>query len=124
MWITGVIANFKSGQIAQLVEQRIENPCVGGSIPPLATKTNRLWRLFFCLTPSIQIYKTQAQQGFQPCLGLVWYLPPSIRIALKQQNLGGIFGGILEIPSKKYPQMPLTDRQIKNAKPADKALTS
>ena len=25
------------GQIAQSVEQRIENPCVGGSIPPLAT---------------------------------------------------------------------------------------
>ena len=25
------------GQIAQLVEQRTENPCVGGSIPPLAT---------------------------------------------------------------------------------------
>ena len=32
-----------------------------------------------------------------------------------------MFGGILEIPPKKYPQMPLTDRQIKNAKPADKA---
>ena len=27
----------KRGQVAQLVEQRIENPCVGGSIPPLAT---------------------------------------------------------------------------------------
>jgi hypothetical protein len=25
------------GQVAQLVEQRIENPRVGGSIPPLAT---------------------------------------------------------------------------------------
>ena len=40
------LANFASawfntrflGQIAQSVEQRIENPCVGGSIPPLATK--------------------------------------------------------------------------------------
>ena len=41
------------GQIAQLVEQRIENPCVGGSIPPLATKTNRLRRLFFCPLPRI-----------------------------------------------------------------------
>ena len=29
--------NKRKGQIAQLVEQRIENPCVGGSIPPLAT---------------------------------------------------------------------------------------
>ena len=25
------------GPVAQLVEQRIENPCVGGSIPPQAT---------------------------------------------------------------------------------------
>ena len=28
---------LESGQVAQLVEQRTENPCVGGSIPPLAT---------------------------------------------------------------------------------------
>ena len=28
---------LSNGQIAQLVEQRTENPCVGGSIPPLAT---------------------------------------------------------------------------------------
>ena len=28
------------GQIAQLVEQRTENPRVGGSIPPLATRWN------------------------------------------------------------------------------------
>jgi hypothetical protein len=27
----------RNGQVAQLVEQRIENPRVGGSIPPLAT---------------------------------------------------------------------------------------
>ena len=26
-----------SAQVAQLVEQRTENPCVGGSIPPLGT---------------------------------------------------------------------------------------
>ena len=38
------------GQVAQLVEQRIENPRVGGSIPPLATKiqkTNRSRLVFF-----------------------------------------------------------------------------
>jgi hypothetical protein len=42
------------GLVAQLVEQRIENPCVGGSIPPRATKnipsktpTHAGWR--FCL---------------------------------------------------------------------------
>ncbi len=31
-------SNFAIGQVAQLVEQRTENPCVGGSIPPLSTK--------------------------------------------------------------------------------------
>ena len=30
-------ANSQDGQVAQLVEQRIENPRVGGSIPSLAT---------------------------------------------------------------------------------------
>ena len=29
--------NLDYGQVAQLVEQRTENPRVGGSIPPLAT---------------------------------------------------------------------------------------
>ena len=29
-----------NGQVAQLVEQRTENPCVGGSIPPLATNSH------------------------------------------------------------------------------------
>ena len=29
--------SYPCGQIAQLVEQRTENPRVGGSIPPLAT---------------------------------------------------------------------------------------
>ena len=28
---------FPAGQVAQLVEQRTENPCVAGSIPALAT---------------------------------------------------------------------------------------
>ncbi len=29
------------GLVAQLVEQRTENPCVGGSIPPRATKIQK-----------------------------------------------------------------------------------
>jgi hypothetical protein len=33
----GTVAIFV-GPVAQSVEQRIENPCVGGSIPPRATK--------------------------------------------------------------------------------------
>ena len=31
----------EKGQVAQLVEQRIENPRVGGSIPPLATSQTK-----------------------------------------------------------------------------------
>lgn len=34
-------AYLVDGQVAQSVEQRTENPCVGGSIPPLATKIQR-----------------------------------------------------------------------------------
>lgn len=30
---------LSTGRIAQLVEQRIENPCVGGSIPSSTTNT-------------------------------------------------------------------------------------
>ena len=29
------------GLVAQLVEQRTENPCVGGSIPPRATRISK-----------------------------------------------------------------------------------
>ena len=32
-------------QVAQLVEQRTENPCVGGSIPPLGTSVFNCLRI-------------------------------------------------------------------------------
>ncbi len=31
------LSTNKDGRVAQLVEQRIENPCVGGSSPPSTT---------------------------------------------------------------------------------------
>ena len=46
-WVFPKLANLQTlgitsiGQIAQLVEQRTENPCVGGSIPPLATAISK-----------------------------------------------------------------------------------
>ena len=40
---SGPIAT-RYGQVAQLVEQRTENPRVGGSIPPLATISNQYVR--------------------------------------------------------------------------------
>ena len=41
---------IKVGAVAQLVEQRTENPCVGGSIPPHTTKPHHIGA-FFC-TPT------------------------------------------------------------------------
>ena len=35
--MSAAVTGRESGQVAQSVEQRTENPCVGGSIPPLAT---------------------------------------------------------------------------------------
>ena len=43
----------KIGAIAQLVEQRTENPCVPGSIPGGTTKTNG----FFLKSPEIQLFQ-------------------------------------------------------------------
>ena len=42
-----------NGAIAQLVEQRTENPCVPGSIPGGTTKTNG----FFLKSPEIQLFQ-------------------------------------------------------------------
>ena len=43
------------GPVAQSVEQRIENPCVGGSIPPQATRNGDVVRqsrwAFLCPIP-------------------------------------------------------------------------
>jgi hypothetical protein len=35
--LSSISAGRCNAQVAQLVEQRTENPCVGGSIPPLGT---------------------------------------------------------------------------------------
>ncbi len=36
-------AEAEGGAVAQSVEQRTENPCVGGSIPPHTTEQTRVW---------------------------------------------------------------------------------
>ena len=41
----------RAGWVAQLVEQRTENPCVGGSIPPPATISDA-WASMSCEEPS------------------------------------------------------------------------
>ena len=43
-----------NGAIAQLVEQRTENPCVPGSIPGGTTEKRELnWVLFFCVAKCV-----------------------------------------------------------------------
>jgi hypothetical protein len=39
--MTGPLVLHARGQVAQLVEQRTENPRVGGSIPSLATEVGQ-----------------------------------------------------------------------------------
>ena len=39
------------GQVAQLVEQRTENPRVGGSIPSLATTFSRIQTVTYTMSP-------------------------------------------------------------------------
>ena len=46
------------GLVAQSVEQRIENPCVGGSIPPRATKNLN--------SPLVGLFSFKAWQGWPP----------------------------------------------------------
>jgi hypothetical protein len=46
----------QNGAVAQLVEQRTENPCVGGSIPPHTTKTLTIVLGFFVFRKLITIY--------------------------------------------------------------------
>ena len=58
-----------NGQVAQLVEQRTENPRVGGSIPPLATISNQI--------PSLNSYALQSRKS-----AFVLNPPVSRRISL------------------------------------------
>ena len=60
------------GPVAQSVEQRIENPCVGGSIPPQATKI----RLAKMPTHAVGFFVSGDKQSSRPvhfrataCLG-------------------------------------------------------
>ena len=59
----GLIPRPYEGQVAQLVEQRIENPRVGGSIPPLATNTKSPRKGAFLFVASLKI--TAASSGLE-----------------------------------------------------------
>ena len=102
MWITGVIANFKSGQIAQLVEQRIENPCVGSSILPLAT-INRILAVIFlsnAVYPNLQDPSpARLSAMFRACLVSTAVYPNCIEAT----EFWGYIWGYLRNTAEKIP---------------------
>ena len=102
MWITGVIANFKSGQIAQLVEQRIENPCVGSSILPLAT-TNRILAVIFLSNAVYPNLQDPSPARFSAMFGTCLVSTAVYPNCIEATEFWGYVWGILEIPPKKYP---------------------
>ena len=51
----------------QSVEQRIENPCVGGSIPPRATKNHN--------SPLVGLFSFRAWQGWTPSVRMATLRP-------------------------------------------------
>jgi hypothetical protein len=60
------------GPVAQSVEQRIENPCVGGSIPPQATKFQALVSQWGILNlhhhfVKFRVYPINRGRAFRPC---------------------------------------------------------
>ena len=52
----------KRGDVAQLVEQRTENPCVGGSIPSITTKSLPQTLVYQALTFQICVGATESAQ--------------------------------------------------------------
>ena len=59
------IPNGKNGVIAQLVEQRTENPCVPGSIPGDTTSKRESYRNVTLFFFSIIIYSRTLEQIFR-----------------------------------------------------------
>ncbi len=60
---------IEDGDVAQLVEQRTENPCVGGSIPSITTRKlqDYFWSFFYSLFPDTRIFD-YCVAGFPVCL--------------------------------------------------------
>ncbi len=73
-----------NAQIAQSVEQGIENPRVGGSIPPLGT----IFRFFFKKKPNAQIAQSVEQGIENPRVG--GSIPP-LGTILKASRKRGFF---------------------------------
>ena len=82
------------GSVAQLVEQRIENPRVGGSIPPRATKIQRptvlSWAFSFVL-PACHAGFPHILRVRPGSCGLAGTSPVALRSALSSLEIGANF---------------------------------
>ncbi len=79
--------NARFAQVAQSVEQRTENPRVGGSIPPLGTNENNDLRRF----PQYRIFPCKHSGRFRPYLALP-LTPCRYRAAQVGHDSRGIMG--------------------------------
>src|SRR5438128_373436 len=76
--------NSTVGWIAQSVEQRTENPCVGGSIPPPATtskipnKINSFARISMIHKRRFILWKKYCLSGFCPVFSVLRYHGPHV----------------------------------------------
>ena len=118
------------GQVAQSVEQRTENPCVGGSIPPLATTTPS-----YIPKTSFSVYtehmvNTFAPNGLSIVRGQVYMtrlprerragLAPCVRRALKSARTpapGHRFSPASRRPEAGFVLRGLLDRGFLDAAP-------
>ena len=63
------------GQVAQLAEQRTENPCVDGSIPPLAIIVAQMTRTAHPKVSGAGFLFVVVKQGWLSVVLLWYYLP-------------------------------------------------
>ncbi len=91
------VARFP-GQVAQLVEQRIENPCVDGSIPPLATKFLNI-RWIYRYMPGVRL---KENEPFEVAIR-------RFKRAIEKTGL------LTELRAREFYEKPTTERKRKAA---------
>jgi hypothetical protein len=70
-------------QVAQLVEQRTENPCVGGSIPPLGTISASRYLAVVCRVEALDGFD---EDTFRYQHRLAWRAPLSVHLMASRRR--------------------------------------
>ena len=100
-----------SGQVAQSVEQRIENPCVDGSIPPLATRISDFdWKYLTLRVLLVVLVWTKNMPGIR-----VKENEP-FEVAVRRFKRAIEKTGLLtELRAREFYEKPTTERKRKAA---------